>query len=194
MREIFKKWLFKDQIEKSSDVAMVEDEVKFKIKRLESDLEYMRKCANHAIEMQKSGLFTVIGVDHTKYGETMIIYHLSGNDLSFYLGDADTWMSTHDVAVLLEHDSKENKLHIDDIQMNTSIISRGYGSLVMKHLKMIADKNEVVTMVGRLYYDDHEHRNRQVEFYSKNGFKIKGDSIIWKRTEQHDTLDKTLQF
>lgn len=155
----------------------------FTPERLKSSETYTERCVGHAKEMQESGYFKVIAVDQTKYGETMIIYRESGENLSFYIGHADAWFSNHEIAVQLEYDPDEKHIYIYDIQMKTSMISRGYGTMVMKFLKMIADKHEVATMTGRLYYEDQEHRNRQVEYYSKNGFEIKGDSILWKRIE-----------
>ncbi|MEC5424598.1 hypothetical protein QGM71_13940 [Virgibacillus sp. C22-A2] len=86
-----------------------------------------------------------------------------------------------DSAIQAEY-KNDHTIHIADIKGKEN---KGYGSVLMKHLKEIAREENVQYITGDIVERDFDHVNRLKHFYSKHNFDVKVDhqeqcgEIIW---------------
>lgn len=71
----------------------------------------------------------------------------------------------------------ENNLTIGDIRIFKNR-NRGIGSKCIDIIDRFAEYKNISRIEGNMHSENDEHRKIQIHFYSKNGFKIKGDKII----------------
>lgn len=121
---------------------------------------------------------------------TQPIFHKVITDISFYI-DIEIGKKYFRNAMKCALYREENKIVIGDIfiegdteglfgflQHYTNYINKGYGTQMMNVLLEFAKENSYKRIVGNLsYVDDNdafdpEHRERQLYFYKKFGFKI----------------------
>ncbi|MFD2760032.1 hypothetical protein [Lentibacillus juripiscarius] len=158
--------------------AKSKDELKTELDTLELQLfrmqDNMKKIARNA---------EIIGIDQTRHDEWVIIYAYRDEEMCQimlhncsrpYRGD---WHST------IEAEYKDNQnLHIAAIKGEEN---KGYGSVLMKHLKEVAHEDNVQNITGDIVQRDFDHVERLEHFYSKHYFDVKIDhqaqcgEIIW---------------
>lgn len=82
------------------------------------------------------------------------------------------------ITLFTEHFPNENRIKIVDIQNSKENRNQGYGTIVMNVLFEIGDILDVKKYNGWLSsedlndYNDPEHRDRLIHFYSKFGFNV----------------------
>jgi len=67
---------------------------------------------------------------------------------------------------------EEAKIKIGDIKISGQNINCGYGSIMMKELLKIADRQKVRQITGWISGVDWNHIERLQHFYEKHGFKV----------------------
>lgn len=68
------------------------------------------------------------------------------------------------------------KLKNDEVYLSDILVpkgdNRGFGSILLETLILVARKNKIKEISGELFYDDDEHKEIQVNFYQKFGFEV----------------------
>ncbi|SFB05403.1 hypothetical protein SAMN04488072_10687 [Lentibacillus halodurans] len=154
------------------------DEIRDKLDTLEIQLfrmqENMKNIARDA---------DIVGIDQTDHEEWVIIYeHKDAKTCQIMLHNCSKpyrgkWHS----AIQAAYKGHQN-LHIADIKGEEN---KGYGSVLMKHLKEEARKDNVPFITGDIVKRDFDHVKRLKHFYSKHYFDVTIDheaqcgEIVW---------------
>ncbi|WP_042220490.1 N-acetyltransferase [Oceanobacillus manasiensis] len=154
------------------------DELKEELDSLEIQLHRMQ---NNMKEIAKKS--EIISIDQANEEQWVIIYADKGKKncqvmlhecTKPYRGDWDS-------AIQAEFRS-DSTLHIADIK---GVQNKGFGSVLMKHLKEIAREENMQFITGDIVERDFDHVNRLKHFYRKHHFNIKIDhehlsgEIVW---------------
>ncbi|MFC2947881.1 hypothetical protein [Virgibacillus sediminis] len=161
-------------LEKEKD----KEELKQELDTLEIQLFRMQ---NNIKEIAKRS--EVISIDQTKDDNwTVIFADKDSKTFQLMLHDCrKPFRGNWDSAIQAEY-KDENTLHIADIKGEQN---KGYGSLLMKHLKELARQENVQYITGDLVKRDFDHVERLKHFYTKHYFDVKIDhvnqygEIIW---------------
>ncbi|TRM11297.1 hypothetical protein FH966_06005 [Lentibacillus cibarius] len=154
------------------------DDIKQELDTLEIQLyrmqENIRKIARNA---------EVIGIDQTNQDEWVIVYAYRDANLCQlmlhncskpYKGDWQT-------AIQAEYKDGQ-RLHIADIK---GVQNKGYGSVLIKHLKEEVRKDNIPLITGDIVKRDFDHVERLKHFYNKHSFDVNIDhqaqcgDIVW---------------
>ncbi|GIO27193.1 hypothetical protein [Ornithinibacillus bavariensis] len=126
----------------------------------------------------------VISIDQTPDEEWVVVYADKGkNAWQIMLHSCmRTYRGTWDSALQAEM-KDDSTIHIAAIKGEEN---KGYGSVLMKHLKEIAQEENVQYITGDLVKRDYGHVDRLQHFYQKHDFDVTIDhdekcgEIIWK--------------
>jgi diamine N-acetyltransferase len=161
------------QEDKSKDELQQElDSIEIQLFRMQSNIKEIAKNSE------------VISIDQTPEEEWVVVYADKGKDTwqimlhsckNVYRGK---WHSA------LQAEMKDDStIHIAAIKGEEN---KGYGSVLMKHLKEIAQDENVQYITGDLVERDYGHVERLQHFYKKHDFEVtidheeKSGEIIWK--------------
>ncbi|WP_245799124.1 hypothetical protein [Virgibacillus siamensis] len=154
------------------------DELKQELDSLEIQLfrmqENIKEIAKHA---------DVISIDQTKENDWVVIYAWKEEaTCQLMLHNCERpYRGKWNSAIEAEYKDGGN-LHIADIKGEEN---RGYGTILMKHLKDVAREDNVQYITGDIVKRDFDHVDRLKHFYSKHYFDVKIDhqeqcgEIIW---------------
>ncbi|MFC3041647.1 hypothetical protein ACFOGI_15490 [Virgibacillus xinjiangensis] len=154
------------------------DELQEKLDTLEIQLFRMQ---NNIKEIAKRS--EIISIDQTNDEHWMVIF-ADKDSTTFQLMLHDCrkpFRGNWDSAIQAEY-RDERTLHIADIKGEEN---KGYGSVLMKHLKEMAREENYQYITGDIVKRDFDHVERLKHFYSKHYFDVKIDhqtqqgEIIW---------------
>lgn len=76
--------------------------------------------------------------------------------------------------------STDKMMYVLYLAVNDEIRSKGYGTLILKHLKEMGDNREITLNIEPLdeKADNYEQRIKRMKFYEKNGFKDTGYRLV----------------
>ncbi|MFD1038274.1 hypothetical protein ACFQ3N_07600 [Virgibacillus byunsanensis] len=125
----------------------------------------------------------VVSIDQTNDDEWVVVYADKGSEtFQLMLHDCGKpYRGNWDSAIEAKY-KKDHCLHIADIKGEEN---KGYGSILMKHLKELAREENLQYITGDLVERDFGHVNRLKHFYSKHNFDVKIDheeqsgEIVW---------------
>lgn len=154
------------------------DELKQELDSLEIQLfrmqENIKKIAKHA---------EIISIDQTKENDWVVIYaYKEETTCQLMLHNCERpYRGKWNSAIEAEYRDDSN-LHIADIKGEES---KGYGSILMKHLKDIARDENMQYITGDIMERDFDHVDRLNHFYNKHNFDVNIDrqnqhgKIVW---------------
>ncbi|MFD2044273.1 hypothetical protein ACFSTA_10300 [Ornithinibacillus salinisoli] len=154
------------------------EQLKEELDSLEIQLFRMQ---NNIKEIAKNA--EVISIDQTKEDNWVVIYaDRDEENCQLMLHSCDSpyrgkWHS----AIQTEY-KDDNTIHIADIKGEEN---KGYGSILMKHLKDLARDENVQYITGDIVERDFDHVDRLTYFYEKHYFDVKIDheeqcgEIVW---------------
>lgn len=144
-------------------------------------------------DIEKDG-HTVIHVDQTRHGETVMIYRLHHHDFN-ELEDQPIHLrikiitpkgvKSPDSNAFLSFYHTNKLMRISDIKIKGERVSRGYGSILMKAIMQLVDQLQVRYITGMIAAVDWDHIDRSEHFYRKHGFDVElnheahSGKIIW---------------
>ncbi|HLS09063.1 hypothetical protein [Lentibacillus sp.] len=154
------------------------EDIKYDLDTLEIQLfrmqENIKKIARDA---------DIIGIDQTTNNEWVVIYAYKNGDSCQLMLHNCTKPYRGDWHSAIQAEYKENQyLHIADIKGEEN---KGYGSVLMKHLKEEARKDNRPCITGDIVKRDFDHVERLKHFYSKHDFDVTIDhetqsgKIMW---------------
>ncbi|ASK61438.1 hypothetical protein CFK37_04235 [Virgibacillus phasianinus] len=154
------------------------DEIKEELDTIEIQLFRMQQNIK---EIAKK--WQIVSIDQTKDNGWVVIYADKGEEAcQIMLHDCDAAFRG-DWHAAIQADYKDgNTIHIADIKGEQN---KGYGSILMCHLKEMARLENVQYITGDIVERDFDHVNRLEHFYSKHRFDVKIDhdeqcgEIIW---------------
>ena len=81
--------------------------------------------------------------------------------------------------------STDKIMYVLYLAVNDEIRSKGYGTLILKHLKEMGGNREITLNIEPLYEnaDNYEQRIKRMKFYEKNGFRDTGYRLVDKTGE-----------
>ncbi|SHG10014.1 GNAT family N-acetyltransferase [Ornithinibacillus halophilus] len=141
----------------------------------------MFRMQNNIKEIAKKS--EVISIDQTKENDWVVIFADKDSDtFQLMLHNCESpyrgkWHSAIQAEV-----KDESTIHIADIKGEQN---RGYGSILMKHLKEHAREKNIQYITGDLVERDFGHVNRLKHFYKKHNFEVtinhqeQSGEIIW---------------
>ncbi len=156
------------------------DDIKQELDTLEIQLfrmrENIRKIAQNA---------EVIGIDQTNQDEWVVVYvYRDANMCQLMLHNCSKpYKGDWQTAIQAEYKAGQ-RLHIADIK---GMQNKGYGSVLMKHLKEEARKDNIPFITGDIVKRDFDHVERLKHFYHKHSFEVNIDhqaqcgDIVWNR-------------
>ncbi|WP_244527666.1 hypothetical protein [Virgibacillus chiguensis] len=126
---------------------------------------------------------SIVSIDQTKEANWVIIYAIrKANSIQMMLHECTKpFRGKWDSAIEAEY-KRENTLHISDIKGEEN---KGYGSVLMNHLKELAYDENKHYITGDIVKRDFDHVERLKYFYAKHYFDISIDhkeekgKIIW---------------
>lgn len=157
------------------------------------DIEY--EVQWQTTNLEKEG-HKVLHVAQNRYGETVMVYRLFYSD---GMDDEDITLKVKviskkgvkvpdsNVFLIVDHENKH--MRIADIQIEGDRVNRGYGSIVMEEVLMLARHFEIKYITGWISGVDWDHIDRSEHFYKKFGFhcdlnhEIKRGTITWINEE-----------
>ncbi|MUK89824.1 hypothetical protein GMD78_15755 [Ornithinibacillus sp. L9] len=154
------------------------EELKQELDSLEIQLFRMQ---NNIREIAKNS--EVISIDQTKEDNWVIIYADKEEETcQLMLHNCETpYRGKWNSAIQAEY-KDDNTIHIADIKGEEN---KGYGSILMKHLKELARDENVQFITGDIVKRDFDHVERLEYFYEKHYFDVKIDheeqcgEIVW---------------
>lgn len=154
------------------------ENIKEELDTLEIQLFRMQ---NNIKEIAKK--WQIISIDQTHENNWVVIYADKCVDsCQLMLHDCDaTFRGNWNAAIQAEYKG-DNTIHIADIKGEQN---KGYGSILMNHLKELAQDENVQYITGNIVERDFDHVNRLKHFYSKHNFDVRIDhqeqygEIIW---------------
>ncbi|WP_246202665.1 hypothetical protein [Virgibacillus doumboii] len=154
------------------------DEIKQELDTLEFQLFRMQENMKEIAKVSE-----VVSIDQTNNDEWVIIYaDKTAETCQLMLHSCNKpYRGKWNSAIQAEY-KDEQKLHIADIKGEEN---KGYGSVLMKHLKEVARDDNVQYITGNIVKRDFDHVDRLKYFYGKHNFDVKIDhqeqygEIIW---------------
>ncbi|RYG74267.1 N-acetyltransferase [Lentibacillus lipolyticus] len=154
------------------------DDIKHELDTLEIQLfrmqENIQKIARNA---------EVIGIDQTNHNEWVVIYAYRDENMCQLMLHNCSKPYKGDWQTAIQAEYKDNQsLHISDIK---GMQNKGYGSVLMNHLKEEARKDNIPCITGDIAKRDFDHVERLKHFYSKHYFDVTIDhqtqsgEIVW---------------
>ncbi|TFB24461.1 hypothetical protein E3U55_02905 [Filobacillus milosensis] len=127
--------------------------------------------------------YEIVGIDQTKKDNWVIVFKHAGDDTAqLMVNDCEAaFRGDWDSCMQLEFKG-ENTIHISDIKGPED---KGYGSILMNHLKDLAKEKNYQYITGDLAKRDWDHLDRLEHFYRKHSFYVDIDpnnqvgEIIW---------------
>ncbi|MFD0951851.1 hypothetical protein [Virgibacillus natechei] len=155
------------------------DEIKQELDSLEIQLFRMQ---NNMKEIAKSS--EIISIDQARDEQWVIIYADKKEGVfQIMLHDCTKpYRGKWNSAIQAEY-KDEHTIHIADIKGEEN---KGYGSVLLKHLKETAREKNVQAITGDIVKRDFDHVNRLKYFYNKHDFDVQIDhqkqygKIVWK--------------
>lgn len=149
-------------LENDKDIA----EIKEELDTLEMQLARMQ---NNMKQIAKKS--EVISIDRAKDGQLVVIYADKKEDIfQLMLHDCNaSYLGKWHGAIQAEFKGKDT-LHIADIKGEQN---KGYGSVLIKHLKEVVRDENVQYITGDIVKRDFDHVNRLKHFYGKHDFDVK---------------------
>ncbi|WP_207667427.1 hypothetical protein [Clostridium sp. 1xD42-85] len=125
----------------------------------------------------------IVSIDQTKEANWVIVYaNRKANTFQLMLHECTKpFRGNWDSAIEAEYKS-ETTIHISDIKGEQN---KGFGSVLMKHLKEIAHQENKHYITGDIVKRDFDHVERLKHFYTKHYFEISMDhneqsgKIVW---------------
>lgn len=162
----------------SMEENRTEAEVKEELDQLEMQVFRMQ---HNIKEIAKEA--EVIGIDQTKHENWVVVYTSEEEDaFQLMLHDCrHTYRGNWHSALQAEY-KENNRLHIAAIKGEED---RGYGSVLMHHLKEKARQENIQYITGDLVERDYDHVDRLMHFYEKHYFAVtfdhdeKSGRIVW---------------
>lgn len=162
-------------LEKEKDKS----ELKLELDSLEIQLYRMQ---NNIKEIAKKS--EIISIDQARDGGWVVIYAERDTNLcQIMLHDCDNpYRGNWDSAIQAEYKDRHT-IHIADIKGKEN---KGYGSILMKHLKEVARDENIQYITGDIVERDFDHIERLKYFYSKHYFDVEIDhqeqcgGIVWR--------------
>lgn len=141
-------------------------EIKEELDTLEMQLFRMRENIKGIAKKWK-----IISIDQTNDFNWVVIYADKGSGTcQLMLHDCDeTFRDKWHAAIQVDY-KDENTIHIADIKGEQN---KGYGTILMKHLKELARDKNVQYITGNIVKRDFDHVNRLDHFYRKHDFDVK---------------------
>lgn len=141
------------------------DDIKEELDTLEIQLFRMQ---NNMKEIAKK--WEIISIDQAHDNNWVVIYADKGPEAcQIMLHDCDaTFRGDWNAAIQAKY-KDENTIHIDDIKGEQN---KGYGSILMNHLKELAHDENVQYITGDIVERDFDHVNRLKYFYRKHNFDV----------------------
>lgn len=164
-------FLEKEEVKTKDELKKELDTLEIQLFRMQENIQKIAKDAE------------VMSIDQTNDNDWVVIYAdkkeetcqlMLHNSKRPYRGN---WNS----AIQAEYKDNQN-LHIADIKGEEN---KGYGSLLMKHLKEVAREDNIQYITGDIVERDFDHVERLKHFYYKHNFDVKIDhqeqygEIIW---------------
>lgn len=115
---------------------------------------------------------STITYEKTKKGIEVIVAMIekeSKNEIEIEFFDLESDFYVSNRALVLWCKRRGNEYFISDIQGGNG---NGHGEIAMNKLFDLAQKERVIRISGELVPKDFDHRDRQVAFYQKMGFKV----------------------
>ncbi|WP_255584822.1 hypothetical protein [Virgibacillus saliphilus] len=159
------------EVVEKDEVKQEQDSLEFQLFRMQ---ENMKKIAKKN---------EIISIDQTNKGQWVIIYsHKWKNKFQIMLHDCSSpYRGKWDGAIEATY-KDQHTLHIADIKGEKN---KGYGSVLMKYIKEIAEEANVQSITGDIAKRDFDHMERLKHFYWKHDFDMKIDyeeqfgEIVW---------------
>ncbi|MGX4668202.1 hypothetical protein JNUCC74_03200 [Cerasibacillus sp. JNUCC 74] len=159
-----------------------EPELKQKLDALEIQLYRMQENVK-AIAKKSS----IISINQTKDENWVIVYaNWQADSFQIMLHECTKpYRGKWDSAIEAEYKS-ETTIHINNIK---GIENKGFGSVLMEHLKEIARDENKQYITGDIVERDFDHVRRLEYFYTKHYFDVKIDhweqcgEIIWQQSQ-----------
>jgi len=154
------------------------EELKEELDSLEIQLFRMQ---NNIKEIAKKS--DIVSIDQTKEENWVVIYtNMDKDSFQIMLHDCSKpYRGKWDSAIQAEY-KDEQTIHIADIK---GLENKGYGSVLMKHLKEVAKDQNIPYITGDIVERDADHFDRLSYFYQKHSFDVKIDydnltgKIVW---------------
>ncbi|MFZ3577562.1 hypothetical protein [Virgibacillus sp. DJP39] len=125
----------------------------------------------------------IISIDQTDADNWVVIFVDKADDnCQLMLHDCHTAFRGNWNAAIQAEYKDSNTIHIADIKGEQN---KGYGSILMNHLKELAHEENIQYITGDIVERDFDHVNRLKHFYNKHRFEVKIDhqdqsgEIIW---------------
>lgn len=135
-----------------------------------------RKLFEFKDEIERCGLHEVKQITKlmtTKYKEQVLLYYPEELESVFQIR-LYNGVKTNRINLIV----RAEEMKIADLQvLGKGNISRGYGTLLLVKALHLAKNKGVKFVTGNLYSEDKENYGRQINFYSKYNFRIKGSHI-----------------
>ncbi|GAB3046040.1 hypothetical protein [Virgibacillus ainsalahensis] len=163
------------------------DELKQELDTLEIQLFRMQ---NNIKEIAKRS--EIISIDQARDANWVVIFADRGKEtFQIMLHDcAKPYRGAWDSAIQAQY-KDQHTIHIADIKGKEN---KGYGSVLMKHLKEVAREENVQYITGDIAKRDYNHVNRLNYFYCKHDFKVSIDhdeqcgEIVWNVATSGESL------
>lgn len=156
------------------------DKIKDELDKLEIQLFRMRQNIK---EIAKK--WEIVSIDQTNDFNWVVIYADKGKEAcQIMLHDCDAAFRGKWNAAIQANYKDGNTIHIADIKGEQN---KGYGSILMNHLKEVAQEENCQYITGDIVERDFDHVNRLRHFYSKHNFDVEIDheeqsgEIVWVR-------------
>lgn len=143
----------------------------------------------HIVVLLQDGC-RVHGVAEAKGGDTVILYSPAGRlDLYariLFAGGTATKRHVNDLSLHVSpvEGAPVNAWYLQYIRILGDKINRGFGSIMLRQLLLLAEREGVAYIEGRMQQAEHrEHLDRLRYFYAKFGFVIDADGLMrWENT------------
>lgn len=162
---MFTKLLGMDDVETKDEGELREDleNLEFQLFRMQDNMKEIAKK------------WKIIGIEQTYENSWVIIYVLNdGNSCKIMLDDCETpYKGIWDFSIQAYY-SDNNTIHIGDIKGDAN---KGFGSICMDYLKVLAKEQNIQYITGDLAERDWDHLDRLIHFYEKHNFQVEVDYI-----------------
>lgn len=144
----------------------------------------------------RSGGCRVHRVAETRFGETVILYSPVGRFDIYarivYASGVATKRFVNDLSLHVSpvEGAPDPTLYLQYVRVLGDKINRGFGSMLLRELLLVAEQNGIRRIEGRMQQADlAEHRERLLHFYGKFGFVVADDGrICWESAKRSAPL------
>jgi len=161
-------------LEKEKDKAEIKEELdtlEIQLGRMQNNMKQIAKRSE------------VISIDRARDEQLVIIYaDKKADTFQLMLHDCQSPFRGNWHSAIQAEFKGEDTLHIADIKGEQN---KGYGSVLMDHLKEMARDKNIQYITGDIVARDFDHVDRLTYFYSKHDFDVKVDHeeqsgrIVW---------------